>query len=113
LTEIDLARDAPTGHSALPRRKGRRGDLSFSCKAIENVCGNDLVIIDEIGFAPLDHTGCQMLFRLVAACYERRPIAIGSHSPFEQWGRLLPDQPTAVSLLDRLCQIAPRGVVGL
>jgi len=78
--------------------------LSFSCKAIENVCGNDLVIIDEIGFAPLDHTGCQMLFRLVAACYERRPIAIGSHSPFEQWGRLLPDQPTAVSLLDRLCQ---------
>ncbi len=75
-------------------------------KAIEAVCRNDLIIIDEIGFAPLDHTGCQLLFRLVAAGYERRSIAIGSHSPFEHWGRFLPDQPTAVSLLDRLCHPA-------
>lgn len=44
-------------------------------KAIEAVCRNDLIIIDEIGFAPLDHTGCQLLFRLVAAGYERRSIA--------------------------------------
>ena len=49
---------------------------------------------------------CQLLFRLVAAAYERRSIAIGSHSPFDQWGRFLPDQPTAVSLLDRLCHHA-------
>lgn len=75
-------------------------------KAIEQVCRNDLIIIDEIGFAPLDHTGCQLLFRLVAAGYERRSIAIGSHSPFNDWGRFLPDQPTAVSLLDRLCHHA-------
>ena len=75
-------------------------------RAIEAVCRNDVIMIDEIGFAPLDHTGCQLLFRLVAAGYERRSIAIGSHSPFEHWGRFLPDQPTAVSLLDRLCHHA-------
>jgi DNA replication protein DnaC len=72
-------------------------------KAVETVCRNDLIIIDEDGFAPLDHTGCQLLFRLVSAAYERRSIAIGSHTPFDQWGKFLPDQPTAVSLLDRLC----------
>ena len=75
-------------------------------RAIEQVCRNELIIIDEIGFAPLDHTGCQLLFRLIAAAYERRSVAIASHSPFEQWGRFLPDQPTAVSLLDRLCHHA-------
>ena len=75
-------------------------------KTIEQLCRNDLLILDEIGFAPLDHTGCQLLFRLVSAAYERRSIAIGSHSPFETWGRFLPDQPTAVSLLDRLCHHA-------
>ena len=75
-------------------------------KTIEQLCKNDLLIIDEIGFAPLDHTGCQLLFRLISAAYERRSIAIGSHSPFETWGRFLPDQPTAVSLLDRLCHHA-------
>ena len=75
-------------------------------KAIETVCRHDLIIIDEIGFAPLDHTGCQLMFRIIAAAYERRAVAIASHSPFEQWGRFLPDQPTAVSLLDRLCHHA-------
>ena len=75
-------------------------------RAIETVCRNEVIIIDEIGFAPLDHTGCQLMFRLVAAAYERRSVAIASHSPFEQWGRFLPDQPTAVSLLDRLCHHA-------
>jgi DNA replication protein DnaC len=75
-------------------------------KAIEQVCRNELIIIDEIGFAPLDHTGCQLLFRVIAAAYERRSLAIASHSPFDQWGRFLPDQPTAVSLLDRLCHHA-------
>jgi DNA replication protein DnaC len=75
-------------------------------RVIEQVCRNDLIIIDEIGFAPLDHTGCQLMFRLIAAAYERRSVAIASHSPFEAWGRFLPDQPTAVSLLDRLCHHA-------
>jgi DNA replication protein DnaC len=75
-------------------------------RAVEQVCRHELIIIDEVGFAPLDHTGCQLLFRLIAAAYERRSVAIASHSPFEQWGRFLPDQPTAVSLLDRLCHHA-------
>jgi DNA replication protein DnaC len=75
-------------------------------RAIETVCRSDLIVIDEIGFAPLDHTGCQLLFRLISAAYEHRSVAIASHSPFEAWGRFLPDQPTAVSLLDRLCHHA-------
>ena len=41
-------------------------------------------------------------FRLVAAAYERRALGIGSHWPFEEWGRFLPEHTTAVSLLDRL-----------
>ena len=69
---------------------------------IENLLRNDLILIDEVGFAPLDATGAQLLFRLVAAAYERRALGIGSHWPFDQWGRFLPEHTTAVSLLDRL-----------
>jgi DNA replication protein DnaC len=43
---------------------------------------------------------------IVAAAYEKRSLAIASHSPFENWGRFLPNQTTAVSLLDRLCHHA-------
>jgi len=71
-------------------------------KVIETLLRNDLIICDEVGFAPLDATGSQLLFRFVAAAYERRSLAIASHWPFEEWGRFLPDHSTAVSLLDRL-----------
>jgi len=46
--------------------------------------------------------GAQLLFRFVAAAYERRSLGIGSHWPFESWGRFLPQHTTAVSMLDRL-----------
>jgi len=71
-------------------------------KVIDTLLRNDLIIIDEVGFAPLDDTGAQLLFRVVAAAYERRALGIGSHWPFDQWGRFLPEHTTAVSLLDRL-----------
>jgi DNA replication protein DnaC len=71
-------------------------------KTIETLLRNDLIICDELGFAPLDDTGAQLLFRFVAAAYERRSLGIGSHWPFESWGRFLPEHTTAVSLLDRL-----------
>ena len=71
-------------------------------RVIDTVLRHDLIVIDELGFAPLDDTGAQLLFRLVAAAYERRSLGIGSHWPFESWGRFLPEHTTAVSMLDRL-----------
>jgi DNA replication protein DnaC len=71
-------------------------------RMIDTLLRNDLIICDELGFAPLDDTGAQLLFRFVAAAYERRSLGIGSHWPFESWGRFLPEHTTAVSLLDRL-----------
>jgi DNA replication protein DnaC len=71
-------------------------------KVIDTLLRNDLIICDELGFAPLDDTGAQLLFRFVAAAYERRSLGIGSHWPFESWGRFLPEHTTAVSMLDRL-----------
>jgi DNA replication protein DnaC len=71
-------------------------------RVIDTLLCNDLIIIDELGFAPLDDTGAQLLFRFVAAAYERRSPGTGSRWPFESWGRFLPEHTTAVSLLDRL-----------
>ena len=71
-------------------------------RMIDTLLRNDVILIDEVGFAPLDDTGAQLLFRVVAAAYERRSLGIASHWPFESWGRFLPEHTTAVSLLDRL-----------
>jgi DNA replication protein DnaC len=71
-------------------------------RVIDTLLRNELIICDEVGFAPLDDTGAQLLFRFIAAAYERRALGIASHWPFESWGRFLPEHTTAVSLLDRL-----------
>lgn len=71
-------------------------------RLIEGLLRADLVIVDDLGFAPLDDTGSQLLFRFVAAAYERRSLGVASHWPFESWGRFLPEHTTAVALLDRL-----------
>ena len=71
-------------------------------RLIEGLLRADLVIVDDLGFAPLDDTGAQLLFRFVAAAYERRALGVASHWPFESWGRFLPEHTTAVALLDRL-----------
>ncbi len=71
-------------------------------RVIDTLLRNDLILIDEVGFAPLDDTGAQLLFRVVAAACERRALGIASHWPFESWGRFLPEHTTAVSLLDNL-----------
>lgn len=71
-------------------------------KILDQLLRADLVICDELGFAPLDARGSQLLFRFVAAMYERRSLAITSHWPFEEWGRFFPETVTATSLLDRI-----------
>jgi DNA replication protein DnaC len=71
-------------------------------KVIDTLLRNDVVLVDEVGFAPLDATGAQLLFRFVAAAYERRALGVGSHWPFNDWGRFLPEHTTAASMLDRL-----------
>jgi DNA replication protein DnaC len=71
-------------------------------RVVDQLLRADLILLDELGFAPLDETGTQLLFRVVAAAYEQRSLGIASHWPFEEWGRFLPVQTTAASLLDRL-----------
>jgi DNA replication protein DnaC len=71
-------------------------------RVIEALLRHEAILVDELGFAPLDDVGTQLLFRFVAAAYERRSLGVASHWPFDQWGRFLPQQSTAASLLDRL-----------
>lgn len=71
-------------------------------RVIDGLLRNDAILVDELGFAPLDETGTQLLFRFVAAAYERRSLGVASHWPFDQWGHFLPQQSTAASMLDRL-----------
>ena len=47
--------------------------------------GQDLLIIDELGFVPLSKTGAELLFEVISQRYERGSIVITSNLPFDEW----------------------------
>ena len=71
-------------------------------RVLEGILKADLILIDEIGFAPMDHNGAQLFFASSPPPTNAAPSASRSHWPFEDWGKFLPDHSTAVTLLDRL-----------
>jgi DNA replication protein DnaC len=61
-----------------------------------------LLIIDEIGYLPLDRLGANLFFQLVSRRYERCSILITSNQSLTGWGQVFGDQVIATAILDRL-----------
>jgi DNA replication protein DnaC len=61
-----------------------------------------LLIIDEIGYEPLDHEAARNFFRLICDRYERGSIVLTSNKRFSEWGELIGDDTLAGAILDRL-----------
>ncbi len=61
-----------------------------------------LLIIDEIGYEPLDHLAATHFFRLICERYERGSIVLTSNKRFSEWGQLIGDETLAAAILDRL-----------
>lgn len=61
-----------------------------------------LLIIDEVGYLPLDGWEARMVFQLVSQRYERGSIILTSNKSYGDWGEIFPDQVMAAAILDRL-----------
>ena len=44
-----------------------------------------LLIIDELGFVPLSHTGAELLFKVFSQRYARGSIMVTTNLPFDEW----------------------------
>ncbi|MFQ6119306.1 MAG: IS21-like element helper ATPase IstB, partial [Methanosarcinales archaeon] len=61
-----------------------------------------VLIIDEIGYLPLDKEEANLLFQVIGARYEKGSIIITSNKSIVEWGEYLADPVLASALLDRL-----------
>ena len=67
-----------------------------------------LVVIDEVGFMPLDQTEANLFFGFVSAMSERTSLIITSNKGFDEWADFLGDATITTAILDRLihhCEI--------
>ena len=61
-----------------------------------------VLVIDEVGFLPVDPEGANMLFQLINKRYERHSTIITTNKPFGKWHEIFNDVTLANAILDRL-----------
>jgi len=61
-----------------------------------------LLIIDEIGYLPVDKQGANLFFQLIAKRYEKFSTIITTNQPFSKWAEIFSDPTLANAILDRL-----------
>jgi DNA replication protein DnaC len=61
-----------------------------------------LLIIDEVGYLPVQKGGANLFFQLINARYERGAVILTSNRGFSEWGEVFGDTVVAAALLDRL-----------
>ena len=63
----------------------------------------DLIIVDELGYVPLDRHGAEHLFGFFSQCYEQVSLILTTNLPFADWPQIFADdQRMTGALLDRL-----------
>jgi len=61
-----------------------------------------LLIIDEIGYLPIERLGANLFFQLISRRYEKGAILLTSNQSLAGWGQVFGDQVIATAILDRL-----------
>ena len=69
---------------------------------LRTLCKPKLLILDEMGYFPLDRMTAQFMFQLVSRRYQKGSIILTSNKSFGEWGDIFTDQVLATAILDRL-----------
>jgi DNA replication protein DnaC len=76
------------------------GTLEKALKAYVNPA---LLLLDELGYLPIDKRGADLMFQVVAARYESGSIVITTNRAFRDWGKIFDvDNTLATAMIDRL-----------
>ncbi len=77
----------------------REGELANRLRFLSRPA---LLIVDEVGYLPLETGGANLFFQLVNARYEKGAMILTSNRGFRDWGEVFGDNVIAAALLDRL-----------
>jgi len=61
-----------------------------------------LLVIDEMGYMPINRDQANLLFQLIATRYEKGAIILTSNYNFDEWGSIFEDAVAAAAIIDRL-----------
>lgn len=71
-------------------------------KMLQQLSYPKVLILDEMGYLPMNRDEASLFFRLVTRRYEKASLIITSNKSFVDWGEVLGDRVMATATLDRL-----------
>ena len=72
----------------------------------------ELLVLDEVGYLPIDQHGADLLFQIISQRYERGSIVLTTNKPFKQWAGIFNNDSTVASaVLDRLLHHAETVII--
>lgn len=87
----------------------KRGDLK---RELKKYLRPRLLILDEIGYLPIDQHGANLLFQVISQRYERGSTLLTTNKPFKHWPSIFNNDSTITSaVLDRLLHHAETVVI--
>jgi DNA replication protein DnaC len=61
-----------------------------------------LLVVDEVGYIPVEAEAANLFFQLVSSRYERASLIVTSNKQFGRWGEVFGDDVVAAAMIDRL-----------
>jgi DNA replication protein DnaC len=85
------------------QRDAKAGRLQ---QRLQTLCKPKLLILDEMGYFPLDQVAARFLFQLVSRRYTKGSMIITSNKSYGEWGEVVADPVLASAILDRLLHVS-------
>lgn len=91
-----------TTTSTLVMQLRRAKDEGRLDRELASLAKNQLLVIDEFGYLPIDTEGARLLFQVIADGYEKRSLIITTNLEFSRWGTVFGDDNMAAAVIDRI-----------
>lgn len=88
--------------SSLVMRLRRANDDGRLDRELAQIGRAELLVVDELGFLPLDAEGARLLFQVVSQAYETQSVVFTTNLEFSRWGSVFGDDQMAAAIIDRV-----------
>lgn len=88
--------------SALVMQLRRAKDEGRLDKELASLAKNRLLVIDELGYLPIDTEGARLLFQVISDAYETQSLILTTNLEFSRWGTVFGDDNMAAAVIDRI-----------
>jgi len=88
--------------SALVMQLRRAKDEQRLDRELAALARNRVLVIDELGYLPIDTEGARLLFQVISDAYEKQSLILTTNLEFSRWGTVFGDDNMAAAVIDRI-----------